>query len=132
MKERMMKMRNISTPFAVILTAFILIIVFFIVVLAATETDDGLRITSQEQQSMTEYYSSCPFKKAEQKDITTQQTIRNLVKFIDVSCDPQKQIEQVTVQLIGKDKQQSKTDFENWLQANRLEESVHLKINIEE
>lgn len=114
-----MKLTSISNPLAVLATLLIIAFVMFIAMTATTEANS-------EFQAMD---TNCPFKKAEMADASNPQSIRNQVKFLDISCDPEHSKEEVVVRLIGDDKEDSKVKFESWLKSRGLVTGDQLKIS---
>lgn len=123
--------QNISTILAVGLTLFILVSVMMITLTATTEADDGFRTTKEEEQGMVEYYQQCPFKKAELDDLTDPKSVRDVVRFVSVECDPEKKFESVVVTLLGDDREAAQQRFERWLTAHKLQRSVQLQITFQ-
>lgn len=127
----MISTKNLSTSITVFLTLLIIVVVMLIAMTATTEADSGFRTTSQERSAMNEYYQNCPLAKAQLEDAKSAQSIRQFVKFTDLSCDPDEHLEQVAVRLLGDDKNKSKAEFFAWLERNELKEGEGLKVVVE-
>jgi hypothetical protein len=121
---------NYSTVLSVIALLLLFAVIMLISITATTEADEGLPLTNSQENSMEEYYRKCPFKKAELEDLSREKSIREYVKFIDVSCDETRAVENVRVQLLG-DKKASLERFTGWLNTHQLQQSDRLFITIE-